>query len=655
MAGKRRITRLALVLLIFLGLSGLAAAQNQRGGSRGNPNYQVFAFNDLGMHCYDNDFSVFSLLPPFNVIHGQVVKKEILKPTLLSDAEINLTYSASPYMTGSRNTTSIGKTNFWNFIEKLFGLSRPPDVGILGAKMPDQTFGPQPLTYGAAYQGAAYNWFSATGIPLTNIDDVGRTNNFTMMNIRATDKRFGSLRSMLDIVVPCSSEMNCASCHETAAFANYVTTFSDASPPPRIGPTGANLLDDTSFSSNPNPDIRFRENILILHDALGSYAGSNKSYSEYIAGVYPGQNSLYAVYQAGTPILCANCHYSKALDLAGTGPGPSQADHLYLSRAMHKHHGTAWLTDGGMGGMGGSYTVPIPGAYDTTMPPSAAECYYCHPGNDTQCLRSVMAVKGVCCQNCHGDLLAIAGFNSGLAMDPQNYVDPYVNPTVPNTYNFNVSSQVVKLNSGPHAGQQRQPWADMPKCQSCHSGDAINYRPPSIIGINAYDPNDDAATPYDALTPRFAENSGQLYRFSSTHGGMACESCHGSPHAEWPARINTNDNITATEIQGHTGEIAECGACHLRGLTVGLGGPHGLHNVNDPTGLVVHGFTYWQNQAACQACHGLDLKGTALSRANANRNLRQSSRTGSGGKITIATGTPVDCYACHNVIAQPPQ
>jgi hypothetical protein len=36
--------------------------------------YRVFAWNDLGMHCYDSDYSVFSILPPFNTVHAQVVQ-----------------------------------------------------------------------------------------------------------------------------------------------------------------------------------------------------------------------------------------------------------------------------------------------------------------------------------------------------------------------------------------------------------------------------------------------------------------------------------------------------------------------------------------------------------------------------------------------------
>jgi hypothetical protein len=34
----------------------------------------VLAFNDLGMHCMDREFSVFSILPPFNVVHSQACR-----------------------------------------------------------------------------------------------------------------------------------------------------------------------------------------------------------------------------------------------------------------------------------------------------------------------------------------------------------------------------------------------------------------------------------------------------------------------------------------------------------------------------------------------------------------------------------------------------
>jgi hypothetical protein len=588
-------TLLLVIGFILLGshiLTLQAQAQSQDGTY---PSYQVFAFNDLGMHCYDKDFSVFSLLPIFNVIHGQVIYRGT-KPVLLDDTQVKLTYAATSRPSGSINTTSIGKTNFWQYIDKLFGPTFSNwslDTGILGYKMPSATLGPQAL---APYD-PNYKWFSATGIPLTNIDDNGLTNCFPMMNIGALDKNTDNLYSSLDIVLPTSSEMNCAACHETAAFVpSNPGSASDASPPARL-----TTLRPTDFSNNPDPNVRFRENILILHDAFN-------------------QTSLVAAYRAGNPTLCASCHYSKALDLTGVGSQGTQLDHVYLSRAMHKHHGTAWPM------MDGTYVVPIPGT-------GVTQCYYCHPGSDTQCLRSVMAVNGMQCQSCHGELLAVGGFTPQLAQP--GFVDPYLP-------NVNDPTLVVNLTT---TGAQRRPWVDMPKCQSCHSGDVLNHLGPELIGQLAYDPADPASTPLLATNQRFAENPDTLYRFSGTHGGMACEACHGSPHAEWPARIASNDNLTATQIQGHPGEIAECNACHLSGLNPSLGGPHGLHNINDPGWMAQHGIFWRQNRNSCKACHGMDLKGTALSRAKADRILYQSRSL--GGVVNLTQGTPVNCYACH--------
>ena len=37
------------------------------------PGYAIVGWNNLGMHCMDGDYSVFSLLPPYNTIHAQLV------------------------------------------------------------------------------------------------------------------------------------------------------------------------------------------------------------------------------------------------------------------------------------------------------------------------------------------------------------------------------------------------------------------------------------------------------------------------------------------------------------------------------------------------------------------------------------------------------
>jgi len=42
----------------------------------------IFVFaNDLGMHCADRDYQIMSLLPPFNNVHAQVIKKGTDKKT----------------------------------------------------------------------------------------------------------------------------------------------------------------------------------------------------------------------------------------------------------------------------------------------------------------------------------------------------------------------------------------------------------------------------------------------------------------------------------------------------------------------------------------------------------------------------------------------
>ena len=70
-------------------------------------NWRVIAWNDLGMHCMDSDYSVFSLLPPFNVLHAQAIDAN---GHLVTDASTaSLTYEAVADPTGSINTSSAGK------------------------------------------------------------------------------------------------------------------------------------------------------------------------------------------------------------------------------------------------------------------------------------------------------------------------------------------------------------------------------------------------------------------------------------------------------------------------------------------------------------------------------------------------------------------
>jgi hypothetical protein len=146
---------------------------------------------------------------------------------------------------------------------------------------------------------------------------------------------------------------------------------------------------------------------------------------------------------------------------------------------------------------------------------------------------------------------------------------------------------------------------------------------------------DPSASPILAATSRFAEEAGKLYRKSKGHGGLACEACHGSTHAIWSA--NPNDDVAATQLQGHAGVIGECGACHQAPPANGLGGPHGMHPVG-AAWVEAHQDLAAGNLSACAACHGTDYRGTVLSRMLSTRTL--------AGR-TLGAGTVVGCYTCH--------
>ena len=59
--------------------------------------YALVASNDLGMHCGDVDHRVASILPPFNVLHAQPIKKGTsqAKPVILDNTTTDLYYSAA--------------------------------------------------------------------------------------------------------------------------------------------------------------------------------------------------------------------------------------------------------------------------------------------------------------------------------------------------------------------------------------------------------------------------------------------------------------------------------------------------------------------------------------------------------------------------------
>ena len=54
--------------------------------------WTLIGWNNLGMHCMDGDYAVFSLLPPYNTIHAQLIDTQ--GHLVRSAAGITVTYEA---------------------------------------------------------------------------------------------------------------------------------------------------------------------------------------------------------------------------------------------------------------------------------------------------------------------------------------------------------------------------------------------------------------------------------------------------------------------------------------------------------------------------------------------------------------------------------
>lgn len=521
------------------------------GGSSSGSSYVLLAWNDLGMHCMDGtDFSVFTILPPYNTIHAQLKDRN---GKLVSD-NIVMTYEAVANSTGHTNTSSSDKTNFWDWVYDLFGAGAVPDnfgvdVGMNldglasgtpapGNKTPSSE--PQEMTYNMAYE-----WFEGEGIPITPFADqidpgTGQhiKDFYPTVKVVAKDAISGKVLATATTVLPVSDEMTCKDCHAST----------DSTEPAR---TAAKPVPDWLFDGDPEKD--WKRNILLLHDQKQA-ANSVFQNALNTTGYAPG---LLASSDNSKPVLCTACHASNAYfdkenkttvmgGIAGIAP---------FTQALHLKHAN----------------VVDPNTL-TTLNDSdnRTACYECHPGSKTQCLRGAMGKAvdetgelAMGCQSCHGNMTAVGS------------------PT-------------------------RQGWYEEPTCESCHNSAAPNRR--ATTGVDALGqqivPSDHTfATNADTPVPGL-----NLYRFSTGHGGFQCEACHGATHAVYPSS-HDDDNLQSIALQGHAGPIAECTACHEKVPLTANGGPHGMHTTG-PIWVEEHEDA---NNSGCSYCHGTTSAGTPLS------------------------------------------
>jgi len=345
---------------------GIEADENVTGGgSAVSGEYRLLAWSDLGMHCMDGrDYSLFSILPPYNNLLAQLVKRGD-KPEKITSG-VAITYEALPSFDAKWNTTSATKTNFWEYVQSLFGMTLEDDVGLEGARVQSKVA--QPL-----YYDSENGWWIAGGIPVTPRNDDGTYNRYPMVKVVAKDVTSGEILAETTAVLPVSDEMDCRLCHAsngngTAKPSKGWATLSDG-------------------------EKEYKTNILRLHDERHPDAVARHIDALRTKGWRYDTAGLEATVAGGTSILCASCHRSNAL------PGTGVDGIVSLTHAMHRKHTN--VVDPGSGERLGESS-------------NRTACYTCHPGSTTECLRGAMGsakspdgTNRIECQSCHGSMQAV--------------------------------------------------------------------------------------------------------------------------------------------------------------------------------------------------------------------------------------------------------
>jgi len=316
----------------------------------GSGAYALVAWSELGMHCIDGkDYSIFSVLPPYNVIHAQLVKKG--EPPVLVTSGVTIAYQATPDLTKSINTKSSTKTNFWSYVQALFHANPKPDFGLAGYKVQNKK--PTPMTY-----NSTIGYWEAVGVPTIGYDDAGKFHPYPMAKLIAKDPT-GKILASAQIVLSVSDEMSCNVCHASGT---------DPIAEPASG-----------WVNNPDPAKDIKLNILKKHDDRWNIT---PYLAQLQANGYTYQSTLYQTAVGGTPVLCAACHSDNALGAPGlAGIGAESSD-------MHTLHGKQILQSNGL-------TLD-----QNSLQSDTYSCYLCHPGPITQCKRGAMSA--VLCSECHG-------------------------------------------------------------------------------------------------------------------------------------------------------------------------------------------------------------------------------------------------------------
>lgn len=428
-----RIKTVVVVVMSALFLSGCGGGGGSEGTATSIPgssaNYIVVAWNDLGMHCLNPSYDTAVILPPYNTVWAQVIKRGT--PPQVVTSGLTVQYRIL------NNTTSQGKGlffQFWENAQALFGVTPAINKGI---NLDDPAIS-NGLSGTMLSKG---DHFQVSGIPLVPYEDGSTTRNPYQVAEITVKNSAGTVVAQTRATVPTSEEINCGKCHA-------------------VGGTITQVFND----------------VLTKHDtAHGTALMINK------------------------PVLCASCHGSPALGLAGAGTSGK-----YLSQAIHGSHASR-----------------------------GAGCYDCHPGASTKCNRSIKhtAADGNC-TTCHGDMANVAATIASGTRIPWASEPKCV--TCHNTGVAQVDTgTTLYRNAAGHggvycAGCHGSPHAMIPSSQASDNYQALQYQKKAIVLGDC------------RVCHNTSRGGGNNFAEEHAHGEVsACNICHtgflnAANTANWP-------------------------------------------------------------------------------------------------------------------------
>ena len=270
--------------------------------------YVVLSWNDLGMHCMNQDHDQISILPPYNNLLAQVIERgnATTLPHIVTSG-VTIEYSIPG------NTYSVGKTNFWSYEDQLFGVNLPDNVGLTGHGLTGEfVSGP--------------NYWIADGIPVTPFTDANPTveDPYQQALVILKDPQGNELHRSQP-VIPVSTEVNCVStgCH--SSINNILNEHeNEGGFDPNNTPILCAQCHGMTPLTGPNPGTAgyFSRRIHEKHDFLDQSMPG-------IAGCYkchPGQNTscLRGTMSTNFGLVCQDCHGNmhQVSDSIGNGRTP---------------------------------------------------------------------------------------------------------------------------------------------------------------------------------------------------------------------------------------------------------------------------------------------------------------------------------------------